>query len=69
MAEKMAYWEGLRVSWKRELQIGDPVRILIMTLATVKYTYAHIMFSVIPNALIAAGKRWQAREDAKERKK
>lgn len=61
----MTFLEGVKVSWKRELEIGDPQRILQLARGTVIYTFAHVLFVVIPNALLAAGKRWKEKDDKK----
>ena len=53
----MTFAEGLRLSWKRELEIGDPKRITRLVFATVYYGAIHFLFFVLPNAWIAIGKR------------
>lgn len=54
---KMTFTQGLKISWQRELEIGDPLRILRLAFFTVRYGWIHVLCYVIPNALIALGKR------------
>lgn len=53
----MTFAQGLKISWQRELEIGDPWRILRLAFFTVHYSWIHVLCYVIPNALIALGKR------------
>jgi len=64
----MTFAEGVKVSWKKELKTRDLGRLLQLAYGTVRYTYAHIFFVVIPTALLAAGSRWKEKDDKKWRK-
>ena len=41
---KMTFAEGLKLSWKRELEIGDPRRIIRLAFATVWYGVIYVLF-------------------------
>lgn len=54
---KMTFAEGLRISWHRELQSGDPVRIVRLAFFSLYFGTIHLVFFSFPNALIRIGKR------------
>jgi len=57
MTLKISFVEGLKISWKRELENGDPVRIVRLALFTLYYGTIHLVFFAFPNAMIKIGKR------------
>ena len=49
--KKMTFWEGVKVSWARELQIGNPLRIIRLAFGTVWYSLIYFLFVMVPRAL------------------
>lgn len=54
---KMTFAEGLKLSWQREWQIGDPWRIARLAFSTVYYGAIHVFLFVLPSKMIELG-RW-----------
>ena len=48
---KLTFREGVIISWKREIKIGNPRRILELAFFTLVYGAVHYLF-VVPTKLI-----------------
>ncbi len=47
----MKFTEGLKISWQREWETGNPWRILQLAVGTVYYGALHLVFVLIPQLL------------------
>ena len=56
MKKQMTFGEGIKLSWKQELEIKDPERILRLAWFTVYFGAIHLLFFALPNQLVRLAK-------------
>ncbi len=53
----LKFQQAVRLSWERELQIGDPWRIIQLAFGTVYMSVYYFLFVVLVREWVALGKR------------
>ncbi len=54
MKKKMTFAEGVKISWKRELEIGNPLRIIRLAFGMVYYGFVYFFFVYVPRMIARA---------------